>query len=169
VPSSFAFRKGPAVSDSHDELDRIRGDLARVARDLGELALRVGDTIPGGGNGSGGEASPDVEAAAFFRRIRHYRRLRSQSFGSDAFSDEAWDIMLSLMLARIEHRYLSLADLVTETRLDRAVIAQELLHLEETRKVEPVIAPQDPAIPCFSLTAETARRMAEMFRSRHDR
>ena len=83
----------------------LRDEVARIARKLAALAAAE-PAQP--------RLSPtdDVTVdAAFVRGIIRGRRLRDQYFAPDLFADPAWDMLLDLVAARLEHRDVAVSSL----------------------------------------------------------
>lgn len=115
-----------------DEEDRLA--FLKLTEQLGRLsdrldrfesgAARLESPAPGfrgegfGGPGAGGEGGdarrrtrPALPDARLVHRIMHQRRLREKFMGADLFADPAWDILLDLTAARVEHRRVSVTSL----------------------------------------------------------
>ena len=88
------------------ELDSLRDDIERVGRSVRSLAGEPQDGSPFL------ESSTDrpVSAAEVRQEIRT-RRLRDRFFDSRLFADPAWDILLDLYAAHLEHREVSVSSL----------------------------------------------------------
>lgn len=86
-----------------DRLDRFEGATARL------------ESPAPGFKGEGGDgrrrSRPPLPDARLINRIIHHRRLRLKFFPADLFADPAWDILLDLTAARVEHRRVSVTSL----------------------------------------------------------
>lgn len=86
-----------------DRLDRFESGAARL------------ETPAPGFRGESGDARrrtrPALPDARLVHRIMHQRRLREKFLGADLFADPAWDILLDLTAARVEHRRVSVTSL----------------------------------------------------------
>jgi predicted transcriptional regulator len=86
-----------------DRLDRFESGTARLESPAPEFRGEGGD-----GRRRVRPALPD---ARLVHRIIHQRRLRGKFLSSDLFADPAWDILLDLTAARVEHRRVSVTSL----------------------------------------------------------
>ncbi len=129
---------GLRVQELSDE-DRLT--LLRLTEQVGEIAARLDRLGTGGGlpegsiaearafnfesprpgfagadRGSVGDrlvraARPALPDSALVRRIIRQRQLRSRYFDGDLFADPAWDMLLDLTAARVEHTRVSVTSL----------------------------------------------------------
>ncbi|WP_179640861.1 MarR family winged helix-turn-helix transcriptional regulator [Sphingomonas guangdongensis] len=105
---------------SRDEEQRLRQLDAEVARFAQTLA-RLSDPEARGAASMFGEKRPDdagevdggarVPTAAEVRSVIRARRLRDAHFPPDLFADPAWDMLLDLYAAELEHRRVSVSSL----------------------------------------------------------
>lgn len=94
----------------NDEVARIAETLARLTRNeprADPFMASVAD------RGLAYRAEPDEApvAAADLRRMIRARRLRDQYFGEGLFEDPAWDMLLDLYAAHLEHSQVSVSSL----------------------------------------------------------
>ena len=105
-----------------DEEDRLA--FLKLTEQLGRLSDRLDRFESGaarlespalGFRGESGDARrrtrPALPDARLVHRIMHQRRLREKFLGADLFADPAWDILLDLTAARVEHRRVSVTSL----------------------------------------------------------
>ena len=105
-----------------DEEDRLA--FLKLTEQLGRLSDRLDRFESGtarlespapGVKGEGGDARrrarPALPDARLVHRIIHQRRLRGKFLLPDLFADPAWDILLDLTAARVEHRRVSVTSL----------------------------------------------------------
>jgi hypothetical protein len=85
-------------------------DLLALQRDAGELAARASLLAE---QLSAGAAAPfdAVDPVTALRNNIHNRRLRNKLLPAELFSDPAWDMILDLALAALEHRQVSVSSL----------------------------------------------------------
>ncbi len=100
----------------------------------------------------------------YFRTLIELRQNRP---ANDAGTKgHQWDVLLCLMLARIDCRELTLSELSAfiKTRLDLA--SEPLLPLLDAKMVDCFDNAESASDPHLTLSSETARRMAEFYRAR---
>lgn len=128
-----------ARDDATERIDRLQEEVARISRLLGDLAARRGGlsgTPPGFAPRYGDHENPVAEVrspmrdysapprgvmpvegaterqhAKAVRRILRQRRMREQYFPAELFADPAWDMLLDLYAARLEHQPVSVSSL----------------------------------------------------------
>ena len=114
-----AATRGPGVCDRDRNADRIKqlnDEVARIAETLARLSARTSDDAgpevrDAAPKWSAEPAQVEVDAAEIRRTIRA-RRMRAEIFGIHGlFEDPAWDILLDLFAARLEHRQVSVSSL----------------------------------------------------------
>ena len=86
-----------------DRLDRFESGTARLESPAPGFRGEGGDTRR--------RARPALPDARLIHRIIHQRRLRGKFLLPDLFADPAWDILLDLTAARVEHRRVSVTSL----------------------------------------------------------
>lgn len=79
---------------------------------------------------------------AHIRSILEIRRRRSAAFGSDLFSDPAWDILLELLAAELGRREVRLSDLTSIGR--PSTIARWVAALEQRGLIIGALNPLQP-------------------------
>lgn len=98
-------------------LKQLSEEVGRIARTLaalsdGEQARSEAASEPLADRRKGFTSTPPVvDEASTIRAIIRARRLRDQFFDANLFADPAWDMMLDLMAARIEHRRVAVSSL----------------------------------------------------------
>jgi DNA-binding MarR family transcriptional regulator len=128
-----------ARDDATERIDRLQEEVARISRMLGDIAAQRGGLTgsPSGlaarydGHGDPmaevrspmrdyaapprgfmpGEGTVERQHAKAVRRILRQRRMREQYFPADLFADPAWDMLLDLYAARLEHQPVSVSSL----------------------------------------------------------
>ncbi len=123
----LAVRQGPVVR-LHDgmrdqeslRMRRFQEEVARIAESLsrltrGELAdggsVRADATAFRSDADDAGSPSGAGTDAGEIRRVIRARRLRAEFFEGDLFADPAWDMLLDLYAADLEHRQISVSSL----------------------------------------------------------
>jgi len=148
-----------ALWNLHRNLARLADELALVAKEAGS----------GDDNATPLPVSNVTEALsprAYFEALLRLRRTREQYFGSTLFGEPAWDIMIELMIARIdghEKKTSELGAFLGSSDSDRRAFIDALI---ESRLVERFHNGNDEADDYVALSSEAARRMAELYRAR---
>jgi|GEM_PF-2552632 len=149
---------GPALT-----LWNLYDRLTRLAQDLTQATEQAGDD----------HASPAVTAVTeamapreYFEALLRVWRAREQPSGISMSEEPAWEIMLELMLARIEERELRISELSAGQIPAHSNIARFVDTLVESRLVERFANAEDEEDDYLSLSSEAARRMAELYRAR---
>lgn len=94
----------------NDEVARIAETLARLARDdFAPVTTRLNEHVPPFRAGPE-ETDIGIDAAQIRATIRA-RRLRDQFFDGGLFADPAWDMLLDLFAAHLEHVRVSVSSL----------------------------------------------------------
>lgn len=151
--------------DNHDRdeppisLWNLLKNLTRLTEELAQDAAHAGNDNAGRGT------HPPLAPRQYFEALLLQRRARERQVRDSLFSEPAWDIMLELMIARIDGRELRISELGANAA------AGEQAHdhvdaLVQARLVER-FEDADPAQDCsLALSSEAARRMAELYRAR---
>ena len=93
-------------------------------------------------------------------------RSRERHFGTELFGEPAWDIMLQLMLARIDERELKLGELSGNPAWPPAATRHYVAELVAAKLVDRFENAANHDDFYLSLSSEAARRMAELYRAR---
>ena len=108
-----------AASDETLRLQRLAEEVGRIARTLADLASVEPSTSAFGDALIGYRAEPVLSrtadpmapTAADVRAIIRLRRMRERFFRAELFADPAWDMLLDLMAARLEHLRVAVSSL----------------------------------------------------------
>lgn len=127
-------------TDHERQLERLQEEVSRIARTLAKMSEPEARLLIRSPDGSREPASPFIEdhvregargfdagmplgrlgdmspaapavSAREVRRIIRLRRMRDQFFEPELFADPAWDMMLDLYAARLEHNRVSVSSL----------------------------------------------------------
>jgi DNA-binding MarR family transcriptional regulator len=171
--AAVAFAEGDrkTLHDASSEttrLDRLNEEVARIAETLARLSpgddaapaapgligaktLAHGATLP---------AEANADASEIRRTIRS-RRMRSEIFGIEGlFEDPAWDMLLDLYAARIEHRRVSVSSLCIAAAVAPTTALRWIGKLIEFGLLERQPDPFDRRRAFIVLTDRTATAMA---------
>jgi len=151
-------RPGAAAS-----LQRAIEDLRQLADDLREVARLFDSAMPGE------QDQPTIEKMEprqFFAALLELRQARERQFHSEAPCQPAWDILLHLMLARIEAREMTLDELAGRFPSPPQATWQRLEQLIAAGLVEVFENPEKLEDFQLSLSGDAALRLAELYRAR---
>lgn len=95
--------------DSPMQLRKLSEEVGRIARALASMSGEEKRPLPLAERDRTRAAEPPTAAA--LRALIRARRLRDQYFDPEMFADPAWDMLLDLMLARIERRSVAVSSL----------------------------------------------------------
>jgi DNA-binding MarR family transcriptional regulator len=93
------------------------------------------------------------------------RGSRAAAFGPDLFADPAWDMMLELLLARIERRPVSVSKLCLASGVPQTTALRWISHLVARGLLERSADPGDGRRILVDLTDAAAARLLHLFRS----
>jgi len=142
----------------HKSLKKLADELAQAAR---ETDVRAGNDNP-----DDRPAALATSPRDYFEALLRQRRARDRYFGSTMFGEPAWDIMLELMIARIDEREMKISELGAASYAPAIATRQYVDALADAKLVE-CFQDADAEGDCFlALSSEAARRMAELYRAR---
>ena len=152
-------REDHAISlwNLHENLSRLADDLAEAAQMFDQAAPDKSREKP---------ALDTMGPRAFFASLLDLRRNREKHFGIELFGEPAWDIMLQLMIARIDDKELRLSELIGNPASPPAATRHYVEELIQARLVDRFENAADERDFYLSLSSEAARRMAELYRAR---
>jgi hypothetical protein len=142
----------------------LQENLARLADELADAARKYDEASSG--EVTGGPVLEDMTPHEYFSSLLELRRTRERYFGSELFGEPAWDVMLELMLARIDARDVKASELRAFEGTPGAAARHYLEALLEARLVESFDNAENLTDSFLSLSSEAARRMAELYRAR---
>jgi DNA-binding MarR family transcriptional regulator len=97
------------------------------------------------------------------RRIIRQRQLRSRYFDDRLFSDPAWDMLLDLALARVEHKRVSVTSLCIASGVPSTTALRWINELLEMGLIERAQDDTDRRRAFISLTDRAADAIARYF------
>lgn len=136
---------------SHEAFDRPDPALHAPAR--GYTAME---------NGKGGEDTP--VSSHQVRALLRARRLREQLLAADLFADPAWDIMLDLMAARLEHRQVSVSSLCIAAAVPPTTALRWIRNLTDIGLLQRHADPHDGRRIFIGLSDHGANAIQHWFR-----
>lgn len=110
-----------------------------------------------------GVTSPRSRAIQYFHQLLHMRRQRDKRFGQDFTTDRGWDLLLLLMIARLEDRTTIVADVSKRANPHRVSI-EELDRQIRLGNVILMDVGDDLDRSLILLADEAARHMIDLFR-----
>ena len=170
---ALAGRSGTlAVNDitresESDRLRRLNDEVARIAETLARLTQR---DDAGGMNGvvkdrapAYGAPPPEARAipvdAATVRRTIRARRLRDQVFDAGLFADPAWDMLLDLYAAKLEHARVSVSSLCIAAAVPPTTALRWITSMTEAGLFERQADPLDRRRVYIGLSEEACGAM----------
>ena len=173
-------RGGAALSDltresEQDRLKRLDEDVARIAAALARLTGRDAD----GGRGDGARppgatlheaprrygappavpATSELALAGKIRSAIKARRMRDQFFEPSLFADPAWDMLLDLFAARLEHGRVSVSSLCIAAAVPPTTALRWISTLSEAGLIEREADPLDKRRAFIGLSEEASKGM----------
>ena len=149
----------PQLSQLSEEVGRIAHALAELSRSSrsGERQLTI-------------EAQPawptaELPTANAVRTIIRARRLREQTFDADLFADPAWDMLLDLMLARLEGRPVAVSSLCIAATVPPTTALRWIKRLTEEGYFVRTADPRDGRRVFIDLGDAAVEAMLRYFRS----
>lgn len=151
----------PAIAlwNLHKKLTQLAEELAKAADNA--KAVHGNDNLE-----TPKPALHEMSPRAYFKALLMIRRTREQYFGSSLFGEPAWDIMLELMLARIDNREMKTSELGIIADALGTDARQLVDTLEKSRLIDRFHNAEDEGDDYLVLSSEAARRMAELYRAR---
>ena len=114
-------------------------------------------------NAPTGEQSPRAKANRYFRQVLFMRRQRDKRFSQDFSTDRGWDLLLLLMIARLEERLMKAGELFDEKN-PHGVTLEELDRQLGFGNVVMMDAGEDLEGSQIALSDEAARHLIDLFR-----
>ncbi|WEK47083.1 MAG: hypothetical protein P0Y56_02010 [Candidatus Andeanibacterium colombiense] len=163
-----------SADDAQEEqltLRNLHKGLAQLAEELARAvqmsAARDAEDHAKGDNS--GELPSPIQAISprdYFEALLRQCRARDRYFGSDLVGEPAWDIMLELMIARVDAREMKIGELGAAAHAPGIDIRRYVDTLAEAKLIE-LYQDADPRGDFYlALSSEAARRMAELYRAR---
>ncbi|NTZ42034.1 winged helix DNA-binding protein [Altererythrobacter sp. SALINAS58] len=177
-------RVTPAKVREMSDEDRL--SLLRLTEQVSQIALKLDRMTEGGGSGSrafnfespGSEyrgedadgsdrlvrsSKPPLPDPRLLRRIIRQRQLRARFFDGDLFADPAWDILLDLTAARVEHLRVSVTSLCIASGVPPTTALRWISQMVDAGLLERVEDETDRRRAFIALTDKAADNMARYF------
>lgn len=149
-----------------EKLDRIAGEGEEAAVRSPAHAFRFNDSPPpvaSAGDRLVRAARPSLPDARLVRRIIHQRQLRARFFDGELFADPAWDMLLDLTAARVEHSRVSVTSLCIASSVPPTTALRWISQLTEAGLFERVEDETDRRRAFIQLTDRACDGMARFF------
>lgn len=106
---------------------------------------------------------PSLPDPRLVRRIIHQRQLRARFFDGDLFADPAWDMLLDLTAARVEHNRVSVTSLCIASGVPPTTALRWISQLTDAGLLERVEDDTDRRRAFIQLTDKASDAMARYF------
>jgi hypothetical protein len=146
-------------SERHTGPDRREGANDRRETDRRENERRE---VPDRRNHGGDRQMPTVST---IRAMIRARRLRDQYFSGELFADPAWDMLLDLLLARMERRTVAVSSLCIAAAVPPTTALRWIKRLTEEGIFVRTADPRDGRRVFIDLSEEAADGMAAYIRA----
>lgn len=169
--------------------DEDRLTLLRLTEQVGEIAQkldRIGSQNPGDRRDAGGDAfrfespvstyrgtdlgdrliratRPPLPDSRLVRKIIQQRQLRARFFDGDLFADPAWDMLLDLTAARVEHVRVSVTSLCIASGVPPTTALRWISQMSDAGLFERVEDETDRRRAFIQLTDRAVEAMARYF------
>ena len=159
------------VGQIAERLERLAGTEIAPGMGADGGAFRFGSPSPEYSGPETGDPSDRLVRAArpplpdprLVRRIIRQRQLRGRFFDGGLFADPAWDILLDLTAARVEHTRVSVTSLCIASGVPPTTALRWIAQMREAGLVERVEDETDRRRAFIALTDKAADAMARFF------
>lgn len=164
LSQALAPRAPLVLEERNDEnpaqLRKLREEVGRIARTLAQISGEEARHAPAPPTPAPRGKGIDVSKAAFLRMLIRNRRLRDQFFAPDLFADPAWDMLIDLMLARIERRLVAVSSLCIAAAVPPTTALRWIKRLTDEGLFVRSADPRDGRRVYIDLSEDCAERMA---------
>lgn len=150
--------------DSPMQLRKLSEEVGRIARALASMSSEEKRTPPLAERDRSRPA--ELPTAAALRALIRARRLRDQYFDPELFADPAWDMLLDLMLARIERRTVAVSSLCIAAAVPPTTALRWIKRLTDEGLFVRTADPRDGRRVFIDLSDPGAETMAAYLRAR---
>lgn len=150
------------TDDTSPRLQQLSDEVQRIARMLAQLSSASEDREPADQTIAplaADDTTPMPSSTAVKAMIRA-RRLRDQYFDAQLFADPAWDMLLDLLLARIEGRLVAVSSLCIAAAVPPTTALRWIKRLTDEGLFRRTADPHDGRRVFIDLTAKTTRQLA---------
>lgn len=148
-----------------EKLERLssEADDATVRSPASAFRFADGAAVVSPGDRLVRAARPSLPDARLVRRIIHQRQLRARFFDGELFADPAWDMLLDLTAARVEHIRVSVTSLCIASSVPPTTALRWISQLTEAGLFERVEDETDRRRAFIQLTDKACDGMARFF------
>jgi len=144
----------------HEEVARIADSLSRLTRS--EVLDRPAAGVRNEASAFRMDGDTVETDAGEIRRVIRARRMRAEFFEGDLFADPAWDMLLDLYAAELEHRQISVSSLCIAAAVPPTTALRWIGTLNEAGLFDRKADPSDRRRAYIALS-ESARRGMERY------
>jgi hypothetical protein len=144
----------------HEEVARIADSLSRLTRS--EVLDRPSTGVRNEASAFRMDGDTVETDAGEIRRVIRARRMRADYFDGDLFADPAWDMLLDLYAAELEHRQISVSSLCIAAAVPPTTALRWIGTLNEAGLFDRKADPNDRRRAYIALS-EAARRGMERY------
>ncbi len=167
--------------DSAPQLRRLSEEVGRIARALALLSenekhagperregaadRREGERREHADRRNRGGDTAEMPGISAIRAMIRARRLRDQYFSGELFADPAWDMLLDLLLARLEQRTVAVSSLCIAAAVPPTTALRWIKRLTDEGIFVRTADPRDGRRVFIDLSDEAADAMANYIRA----
>jgi DNA-binding MarR family transcriptional regulator len=166
--------------DPSPQLRRLSEEVGRIARALAALSENERHSGPERREGvadrreadrreqpdrRGQTGAQDMPGVSAIRAMIRARRLRDQYFSGELFADPAWDMLLDLLLARLEQRTVAVSSLCIAAAVPPTTALRWIKRLTDEGIFVRTADPRDGRRVFIDLSDQAADAMANYIRA----
>ena len=166
---ALAPRAPLVLEERNDEnpvqLRKLREEVGRIARTLAQMSGEEPRAAAAPALVTGKAPGSEALDGPFLRNLIRNRRLRDQFFAPDLFADPAWDMLIDLMLARMERRLVAVSSLCIAAAVPPTTALRWIKRLTDEGLFVRSADPRDGRRVYIDLSDECAERMTSYLRA----
>jgi hypothetical protein len=156
------------IAERLDQLGAVNGDAGQGAEDFSLNAPRPAffgreETDQRAGERLIRATRPPLPDSRLVRRIVRQRQLRARFFEGELFADPAWDMLLDLTAARVEHARVSVTSLCIASGVPPTTALRWISQMTDAGLLQRVEDDADRRRAFITLTDKAADAMARYF------
>ncbi|MBO9580451.1 MAG: response regulator [Sphingobium sp.] len=134
-----ALQRVNGLNDAASARTALLSKISSLSTELQRLTVLIDDKPASDSAGSAAQSEPEAVSAEFIRALLRNEAKRRKLGGGVLFGDPAWDLLLDLLLAKLEGRTVSVssaciasgAPTTTALRLINRLIEENILYREQ--------------------------------------